>query len=287
MKANETQSWQQILLQGTQELTLAGVASPLVDAKYLIEEVVGMRIELAPPPTESQLHHFFGLLQRRKNREPLQHILGKMWFYGFELEAGPDVFSVRPETELLAEAALKFLASIPSRADDEPKIVLDLCTGSGAIALVLATSATSPVEVYAVELASRTAQVAARNIAKYQAQVNLVVGDALVALPELIGKADLVVANPPYVPLTHELSPEVLQDPPLALFGGGEEGLEFPRKLISRAYDLLRVGGALMMEHADEQGLATREIAKNIGFSDPETKTDLTGRDRWLLAYKR
>lgn len=287
LKQNEPITWQQLWKHGTQELNSAGVPSPSVDARYLLEELAGTRLELAAIPTAAQITQFQKLIERRKNREPLQHILGKMWFYGLELEAGPDVFSVRPETELLAEAAIKFLNSISQRTDVEPKIALDLCTGSGAIALAMATNISSPVDIYAVELIPETAQITARNIEKYAANIELVVGDALVALPELNGKVDLVVSNPPYVPPTHELSPEVLRDPEIALFGGGEDGLDFPRKLISRAFTLLRAGGAFMMEHADEQGPETREIARRVGFVAAETKRDLAGRDRWLLAYKR
>lgn len=287
LKQDQPIIWQQLWKLGTQELNRAGVPSPAVDAKYLLEELAGTRLELAAMPTAAQITQFQNLLERRKNREPLQHILGKMWFYGLELAAGPEVFSVRPETELLAEAAIKFLDSIPQRTDGEPKIALDLCTGSGAIALAMATNISSPVNIYAVELVPETAQITARNIEKYAANIELIVGDALTVLPELNGKVDLVVSNPPYVPPTHELSPEVRCDPEIALFGGGEDGLDFPRKLIPRAFTLLRSGGVFLMEHADEQGAQTREIAHRAGFIAAETKQDLNGRDRWLLAYKQ
>ncbi len=281
-------TWQSALQHATAWLESAGVESARVDALIFAQEIAGTSQVFLTVPSKMQLAQFATWIARRAKREPLQHILGKMWFYGLELLSSPAAFIVRPETELVAEAGIKILQRLlTSRLDNTERVplVLDLCTGSGAIALAIWQNVPR-VQIVAVEKSDQAAQVAKQNFARYQADIELVTGDALEVIPALTEQVDLVISNPPYVPGTHELSPEVLQDPALALWGGGADGLVFPLQLLEVAWQYLRPGGSVVMEHSVEQGTALAAKAYSLGYSAVEICPDLTGRDRWLQAVK-
>ncbi len=256
--------------------------SPEVDARLLAEHVLAGPLVTAGAPTPEQLSTLAALVERRRRREPLQHITGEMHFRHLRLEAGPGAFVVRPETEMVAEEAIAAARRLPG-----PRVV-DLCTGSGAIALAVATEVPSAV-VWAVELSPQALTVARRNVAALAPQVTLVAGDAATALPELDGTVDVVVSNPPYVPPDAvPRDPEVRDhDPDLALYGGGTDGLEVPRAVLRTAARLLRPGGTVVMEHAEVQAVAARQAAADTGaFTDVRTVRDLTGRDRMVVATR-
>ncbi len=256
--------------------------SPDVDARLLAEHVAGSPLILAGPPTPAQLTGYAALVDRRRRREPLQHITGEMYFRHLRLTAGPGAFVVRPETELVAEEAIAAARGRPA-----PRVV-DLCTGSGAIALAVATEVPAA-EVWAVELSPPALELARRNVADLDPRVTLVAGDAASALPELDGTVDVVVSNPPYVPPDAvPQDPEVRDhDPDLALYGGGADGLDVPRAVLRTAARLLRPGGVVVMEHAEVQAAAVREAAAVIGaFTDVRTVPDLSGRDRMVVARR-
>lgn len=168
----------------------------------------------------------------RRTSIPLQHITGRMYFRMLTLRAEPGVFVVRPETEMVAQHAIDAARTCSA---DEP-VVVDLCTGSGAIALAVATEVPAS-RVLAVEIDEAACQLAARNIADIEpVRVHLVRADALSALVEYEGRADVVVSNPPYVPgSAHPTQREAQLDPPRALYGGGEDGLVIPRGIMTRA----------------------------------------------------
>ncbi len=275
-------SWRAAVREATELLAAAGVPSPEVDARALAEHVLGGHLALAGPPTAGQLTRFAGLVERRRAREPLQHVTGEMHFRYLRLRAEPGAFVVRPETELVAEHAIR-----AAREHAAPRVV-DLCTGSGAIALAVATEVPGA-QVWAVELSEAAIEVAARNVTEHAPHVQLVAGDAADALPELDGTVDVVVANPPYVPSgAVPRDPEVREhDPDLALYGGGDDGLDVPRAVIASAARLLRPGGAFVMEHADVQGAAVRAACAAAGvFTEIRTERDFTGRDRMVLATR-
>ena len=190
---------------------------------------------------------------------------------------------MRPETEVVAGAAIEAASALAA------PLVVDLCTGSGAIACALASEVPG-CRVWAVELDSQAAALARVNAQKNQADVNVIEADAtgpLTELAEIEGQVDVVVTNPPYVPAgLIEDSETASYDPPLALFGGGVDGLELPLKLIKRASSLLRVGGVLVMEHDPSQVDALVKAAKAAGFSQSGCHRDLTGRQRYLQAVK-
>ena len=268
----------------------AGIESALADAELLVGHVTGWtRGEVATKAfmgaeLDADVVARIELLAlRREAREPLQHITGESPFRHLVLEVGPGVLVPRPETELVAEWAIEALRQVPSAT---PRAV-DLGTGTGALALALATEVPNA-EVYAIELFPLAAAWAERNIARYgDGRVTLVLGDAATVLPELDGTVDVVVANPPYIPDADKpVDVEVLgYDPESALFGG-PDGLRDLRVFIARAARLLRPGGTLVVEHADGQGAAVRAIATEAGFGMTTTHTDLLHRERALTAVR-
>ena len=269
----------------TDRLAAAGVASPAVDARLLAEHVLGCSLLMADGAPGDFPERYEELVARRATREPLQHVLGVMWFRGLELVARPGVFVVRPETEVVAGAAIDAARAV--RPPRRP-LVVDLCTGSGAIAAALATEVPGA-RVYAVELDPTALELAGENLARLAPSATLLAGDATAPLPglaEVEGCCDVVVSNPPYVPhgAVEDLETE-LHDPDLALFGG-DDGTAVPLAVLERAASLLRLGGVLVMEHDAGQGAVLREAARRMGFAETTTGTDLTGRDRYLWAVR-
>jgi release factor glutamine methyltransferase len=268
----------------------AGIESALADAELLVGHVTGWtRGEVATKAfmgaelSSEVLARIEQLAVRRESREPLQHITGEAPFRHLVLAVGPGVLVPRPETELVAEWAIEALRQVPSAT---PRAV-DLGTGTGALALALATEVPNA-EVYAIELFPLAAAWAEKNIARFgDGRVTLVLGDAATVLPELDGTVDVVVANPPYIPdADTPVDVEVLgYDPESALFGG-PDGLRDIRVFIARAARLLRSGGTLVVEHADGQGAAVRAIAAEAGFGMTTTHTDLLHRERALTAVR-
>jgi release factor glutamine methyltransferase len=286
----ELRSW------ATAVLSEAGVPDAGVDADLLIGHVWGMsrgEVEAkalgsgALPDIDGvsvdEAHaRFRELVKRRAAREPLQHILGVAWFRNLELEVGPGVFVPRPETEMLAEHAIESLRAV---AHPEP-IAVDLGTGSGAIALSLATEVPHA-RVFAVEKSPEAAVWTRRNIARYKGVVELSEGDLANALPELDGTVSVVASNPPYIPAAAvPRDPEVrLFDPEMALYGG-EDGLDIVRSLSRTALRLLHSGGLLILEHGELQGADIRGLLAADGWRNPETLIDLTLRDRYTRATR-
>jgi release factor glutamine methyltransferase len=277
-------------------LSEAGVPDATVDTDLLIGSVWGMsrgevaakvhgsgRFPAGETATQPELEGTFrGLIQRRARREPLQHILGVAWFRNLELEVGPGVFVPRPETELLAEHAIE---SLRATAHPEP-IAVDLGTGSGAIALAMATEVPHA-RVFAVEKSPEAATWTRRNIARYKNRVELVEGDLADALAQLNSQVSVIASNPPYIPAAAvPRDPEVrLFDPEMALYGG-EDGLDVVRTLSQTALRLGHSGAVLILEHGELQGAEIRAILAADGWRSPETLTDLTLRDRYTRATR-
>jgi len=276
-------SWRQAVAGATKLLAEAGVPSPAVDARLLAEHLLGAPLVLAPDVSAELLARYADLVRRRSRRVPLQHLTGTMAFRHLVLEAAPGAFVVRPETEIVAGAAVEAALAVGGRVP----VVVDLCTGSGAIALALATEVPGA-DVHAVELSPDAMALARRNVEALAPRVHLVAGDAATALPELDGRVDVVVSNPPYIPPDQvPVDVEVREhDPDLALYGGGPDGLDVPRAVVASAARLLRPGGTFVMEHAEVQSEAVRGIAVEAGLVDVATGTDLTGRDRYVRARR-
>ena len=271
----------------SQQLEQAGCASPEYDAVELLAlvlsltraEVLSQRVTASLPQLSGeQLADFEALVARRATREPLQHLTGSAGFRYVEVQVGPGVFVPRPETELLAGWAVEQCRAL------EAPIVVDLCTGSGAIAKAMAHEVPHAT-VYAVELSDEAHGWAARNLA--ETGVRLVHGDMADALPELAGLVDVITCNPPYIPIEAWESVEAEardHDPGLALFSG-VDGLVAMRVLAERAAVLLRVGGVVGAEHSDAQGESAPGVFIASGrWSRIRDHLDLAGRPRFVTA---
>jgi release factor glutamine methyltransferase len=271
-------------------LTAARVPSPDVDAELLVAHVLGLsrgqvqaRAVTGTPIDAEQRHAVLELVERRAAREPVQHLTGVAAFRFLELRVGPGVFVPRPETELVTQVAIDALFAVPGGS---PRAV-DLGTGSGAIALALATEVPHS-EVWAVEVSPRAFIWARENVERIGAtNLRLVFADLGTALPELDGTVDVVVSNPPYIPLgAIPRDPEVrLHDPEVALYGGAD-GLDVVRAVSTTARRLLRPGGTLVLEHGESQAADIRQLLAADGWSAPATTRDLLGRDRATSALR-
>jgi release factor glutamine methyltransferase len=245
----------------TSLLAEAKVSSPQVDAEILLAYVVCVeRTQLITIDqiSDEQFSDFNTLVVRRANRVPLQHLTGVAYFRHLELAVGPGVFVPRPETELLVEAAIKYLKTI-----DQPRIAVDLCAGSGAIALSLALEVPGTT-VHAVELSDDAFKWLTHNVVDHAAKLEAADSRVIVhhgnagdrsILIELANQVDALVSNPPYIP--SEMIPRDPEardhDPPIALFSG-VDGLDVARDVVVVAADLLKPGGFTGIEHADVQG---------------------------------
>lgn len=274
----------------TERLARAGVPSPAVDAELLAAHVLDLsRGELAAAALRghelsfTDLERFDELVARRAAREPLQHLTGVAPFRHLELRVGPGVFVPRPETETVAQLAIDALRAA---AASEP-IAVDLGTGSGAIALALATEVPHA-RVFAAENSVDAFVWAKENVAVVgAANATVAFVDLAEAFPELDGTVSVLVSNPPYVPdEAIPRDPEVrLWDPPAALYGG-PDGLDVVRVLSRVGQRLLHPGGTLVIEHGEWQGAAIRDLLAADGWRAAATHPDLTQRDRATTALR-
>jgi release factor glutamine methyltransferase len=239
----------------------AQVSSPQVDAEILLAYVLGVernQLTSVNQISGEQLFEFENLVARRANRVPLQHLTGIAYFRHLELAVGPGVFVPRPETELLVEAAIKHLKTVSSS-----RIAIDLCAGSGAIALSLALEVPGTT-VHAVELSDDAFKWLTHNVVDHAAKLEAVESHVIVhhgnagdqsLLSELFNQVDALVSNPPYIP--SEMIPRDPEardhDPAIALFSGSD-GLDVAREVVLVAAELLKPGGFVGVEHADMQG---------------------------------
>lgn len=274
-----------LLADAAQQLAAAGIDTPANDARLIAAHLLGVRPTelLFAAPDEAFGPAFDAAIARRAAREPLQHITGVAHFGPHTLAVGPGVFIPRPETELLAEWA-------SSTLDDAPvphPTVIDLGTGSGALAIAIAARHPSA-RVIAVEASATARGYAERNAEGNRASIRVLAGDMTDPdlLAELSGQVDLIVANPPYVPETPDLDPEVYVDPPEAVFSGAD-GMDAIRGLVPVAARLLKPGGALGIEHDDTTSQAVLDVVAASGqFTDARPLADLTGRARFVTASK-
>lgn len=249
-------------------LAAAGVTSARHDAEALAEVALDER-------------QYAAYVERRAAREPLQHITGVAYFRYLELAVGPGIFIPRPETELVAQAAIDF-----ARALDTATVV-DLCAGSGAIALSIASEVPTAT-VYAVEDDDAAMKWLQRNAAGTRVQLRH--EDAAQALRGLESTVDVVVSNPPYIPsgLHYGMEAEVLDHDPAAALWGGRDGLDSIKFVINRAVELLKAGGLLVVEHDDTHHQSVPDLLRATGeWADIEDHEDLTGRPRFATATRK
>jgi len=264
-----------------------------VDAEILLAHVIGVSRkqlitstwELLETEVDRVQDEFNILIEQRLLGKPVQYITGSAPFRYLELSVGPGVLIPRPESEILVDQVIGFLQS--SADKEQAKSVVDLGAGSGAIAIAIATEAALKelqVTVVAVEKSPEAAHWLNQNISKYELPTRVVVEDVTTALDGV--KADVVVANPPYIPNHERLPQEVIGfEPEMALRGGAGDGMDLPKIFIAAATRLLKPGGYFIMEHHETQ----RELVKNAlqsEFKNIQSISDLTGRDRFTSGIK-
>ena len=261
-----------------------------IDAEILLAHVLGIsRMDLHNPlvlertlaslgDTSIALDTFHDLLARRILHEPLQYVTGTAYFRNLELKVGPGVLVPRPESELLVGAVLTHISNLPA-----PVSVVDLGSGSGALALAIATEAPNS-RVIAVEKSDEALVWLKKNVEAIIEDLRIVhsdVSDALIGI-----KCDVIIANPPYIQDESDLPRDVVEhEPAIALFGG-KDGMDAPRAFIAASSRLLKSGGLLAIEHNELQGsLIADELAKD--FQEIQLHQDLVGRPRWTSAIRK
>jgi release factor glutamine methyltransferase len=281
-------TFKEFLRGGKEQLAAAGFAE--VEAEHLLAHTLGIsRMDLHNPLTvENALaaigdmtvveETFWKLLDRRCSHEPLQYLTGVAYFRHLEIKVGPGVLVPRPESELLVESVLTHIEKLSGAVS-----VVDLGSGSGALALAIATEAPQT-HVIAVEKSPEAIHWLKENVSFIDEKVRILESDVATALEGV--KCDVVIANPPYVPDSQELPRDVADhEPAVALFGGAD-GMKSPRLFISAAGRLLKSGGFLAIEHHEEQGGAIADVL-SVDFTDILLHKDLTGRPRFTTAVRR
>jgi release factor glutamine methyltransferase len=273
-------TWRQAQREAADDLRAAGLPSPEVDARWLVEEAAP---DIDEPVTTRALAHFDAMLGRRRAGEPLQYVLGHWSFRSLDLLVDRRVLIPRPETELVAEAAIDELRRLGGT------VAVDLGTGSGAIALAIATEVPTA-RVWGVERSAEALAVARANtagIGRAGARVTMLEGDWFDGLPdELWGSVDVIVANPPYVAEGDALPGEVADWEPAGALFAGADGLDDIRRIIAAAPEWLRRPGSLVVELDPRQAEAAVQLALDVGFTEAREHPDLTGRMRYVVARR-
>ncbi|SRR5579875_337712 len=274
-----------LLAEASAIFTRNGIDSPELDAELLLAAAAGVdRTRLLAGCWSADrecVRRFHLLVERRAAREPIAYIVGRKEFYGLDFEVGPTVLIPRPETELLVDCALKILRARPGSR------VLDIGTGSGAIAVAIAVHAPDA-EVTATDLSAAALELAARNVRHHGCglRINLFVGDLFAALPCSHQKYDLIVSNPPYVREEDiaQLDPEVARYEPQMALSGGKDGLDFYRRLAAEAASYLRPRGEVIVEVGAGQAAEVAGLLEAGGCRAVETLRDLAGHERAVRA---
>ena len=277
------QSPRQAARTATERLARAGVPEPAASAEVLLSELLGVRRgDLAlrdEPLTEEQTERYEAWISRRLDREPVQRILGYAFFRNLELELAEETLVPRPDTESVVEAAL-------GRVDERgcPCRVLDLGTGSGAIAISVAQERPG-CEVHASDVSEDALEMAGRNAERNGAEVHLRRADVASGLEALSGSVDLLVSNPPYVERGEipNLAPEVRDWDPRGALDGGPDGLDFYRRIFAETPPLLKGGADVVLEVGDGQAEEVLGIGEAVGFVPLGVREDLAGTPRAVL----
>ncbi|MDO4412038.1 peptide chain release factor N(5)-glutamine methyltransferase [Cutibacterium sp.] len=276
-----------LLARATRRLTTGGIPTPAADARMLLCEALDVqpaKLILVSSVSPADEARFTKMVDRRRSGEPIQYIVGHAWFRGLRLEVGPGVFIPRLETELVTEYAVDEARRLVTTGAS-PRVI-DLCAGTGAIALSVASEVPGA-RVSAVELDEAALIWTRRNLAN--SRVELFAGDAL-EVPRDGRRFDVVVTNPPYlrrVDASAIPADVTNHEPGVALFSG-DDGLDLPRRLIDRAAKLLVPGGLFVMEHDDTHCTAlTEAMAMTEQWDEIADHDDLSGRPRFVTARRR
>jgi release factor glutamine methyltransferase len=271
------------ILQGSSVLKTAGIESPSLDSSLLLAHVLNVsRSVLISKDNESISDEAFSLfqslLERRKNGECTAYILGEKEFWGLEFFVNPSVLVPRADTEILVEAAIEQLKEQLTQKG-KPVRVLDLCTGSGAVAIAIKHEM-GDVEVHAADISYNALDIAKKNAEHLvNNSINFYKGDLFDALPDVL--YSLIVCNPPYIPteIIKTLSPEVQNEPRIAL-DGGSSGLEIIERIVEKSPEYLEKKGILLMETDPFQMEKIKSLLEKRGFSEIIIYNDLSGQQR-------
>jgi len=281
---DDTTSWAELHEHTVERLRSAGVANAANEARWIVERAAGdpYRVVAERPVTVRSHHHWRLMVERREAGEPLQYVLERWPFRTLELYVDRRVLIPRPETEVVVDAVLAEHARVGGP-------VVDLGTGSGAIALSVAAERPGT-EVWGVDRSADALAVARANctgLGRKATTVRLVEGSWFDALPAALrGEVGVVASNPPYVPDGAPLPADVEAWEPAEALRAGPDGLDDIRAIVAEAPAWLAPGGALVVEHGDDQGAAVRALAEAAGFTEVRTGQDLAGRDRHLVARR-
>ena len=280
---------------GEKTLSASGIENAEIDAEVLYCFETGLNrqelfLKWGDEADETSCKQYLEMIDRRAAGEPLQYITGEQWFMGHRFSVDPSVLIVRPETEILAEKAIEYLQKIEDSQNPDGSLnVLDLCTGSGALAIAIAKANLS-VRVIASDISKVALKTAEQNA------IDLGVADRIIfvnsdlfkdiKIEELGGKFDLIVTNPPYIRRDElkNLQREILEHEPLNALDGGEDGLDFYRIIASEAGAFLSDGGIVLAEIGHNQAEAVSTFFVDAGFKEAEVFKDYSGLDRVVKA---
>jgi len=282
------------LAEGSAALAAAGIENPGLDASLLLAEVLktsrsSLIAAASEPLTEASRAAFDQFIKRRLAGECTAYILGRKEFYGLDFQVNPAVLVPRPDTETLVEAAVRQITNNNEQLVNRAQFrVLDLCTGSGAIAIAL-KHAMPELEIWATDISAEALEVARANAGRLlpSETIHFCCGDLFDAVSQGSGLFHMIISNPPYVPAAEitGLSPEVRGEPMLALDGGGD-GLDIIRSIISRAPEFLYSGGSLLLEADPRQMQRIASLLLQAGFTAIQTNKDLSGKERVIGGKK-
>jgi len=250
---------------------------------------IDLYLQFEKPLTEEELASFKSLLLRRLRHEPVQYILGEAHFMGFSFTVEPGVLIPRPETEILVEEALKYLSDVPT---ENPR-ALDVCTGSGNIAIALAKMSKKKIQVDALDVSREALRIAAKNVEKHAVseQVQLIHADIMddEVASLLNAPYDLIVSNPPYIPASEitQLEPEIQLYEPLSALNGGEDGMRYISRIVNLTHELLLPQGMLIFEVGHNEADKALTACENEGLLNVHIVKDYSGIERVVIASRK
>lgn len=275
-------TWRELLISGTEQLSMREISEADTDAWILLEHVSGMdraeyfcRMQEKVP--EGKAQQYQALIDRRSRHIPVQQITGVQNFCGLEFQVSESVLIPRQDTECLVEEARKGL--------QDGARVLDVCTGSGCIIISLKKLAGCEIDCTATDISGEALEVAGANAKRLEASIRFLQGDLF---ESVTGEFDLIVSNPPYIAsgAIETLMPEVREHEPRLALDGGSDGLDFYRRLTREAKEHLRPGGRLLFEIGYDQGESVSELMRRENYDRVEVYRDLAGLDRIVSGYR-